>query len=36
MTPEAAQQHLLERRPHINPRIYERKVVQEFVADLKK
>lgn len=36
MTPKAAQQHLLERRPHINPRIYERRVVQEFVADLNK
>jgi len=36
MSPEAAQKHLLERRPHINPQIYERKVVQEFVADMKK
>lgn len=34
MTPEAAQQYLLQKRPHINPLIYERKVVKEFVADL--
>lgn len=32
MTPQAAQQYLLEKRPHINPLIYERAVVKEFVA----
>ena len=32
MTPQAAQQYLLEKRPHINPLIYEREVVKEFVA----
>lgn len=35
MTPTAAQQYLLEKRPHINPLIYERKVVQDFVSKLK-
>lgn len=33
MTPEEAQQYLLKKRPHINPLIYERKVVKDFVAD---
>jgi atypical dual specificity phosphatase len=36
MTPQAAQQHLLEKRPHINPLIYERAVVKDFVAKLQK
>jgi atypical dual specificity phosphatase len=35
MTPAAAQQYLLEKRPHINPLIHERKVVQDFVSKLK-
>jgi atypical dual specificity phosphatase len=36
MTAEEAQQYLLEKRPHINPLIYQRKVVKDFVADLEK
>lgn len=34
MSPEAAQNFLLEKRPHINPLIYQRQVVTEFVADI--
>jgi atypical dual specificity phosphatase len=34
MTPELAQQRLLEVRPHVHPEIYLRKVVQEFVKTL--
>lgn len=35
MTPEAAQQHLLASRPHINPRVYQRPVIQELYRKLK-
>jgi atypical dual specificity phosphatase len=34
MSPEQAQQYLLNHRPHVNPRLTERSVVKEFVADL--
>lgn len=34
MSPEQAQQHLLNCRPHVNPRLTERPVVQQFAADL--
>ncbi len=34
MTPQAAQALLLEKRPHINPRLTQRPVVQQFVAEL--
>lgn len=34
MTAESAQAYLLTKRPHINPRIYERKVVIDFVKSL--
>ena len=34
MTVEGAQKLLLEKRPHINPRLGERPVVQQFVAEL--
>jgi len=30
MTPRAAQDLLLQKRPHVNPRLLERKVVQQF------
>ena len=32
LTPEAAQQLLLARRPHVNPRVAQRPVVREFAA----
>ncbi len=32
MTPEQAQQHLLSKRPHVNPRLLQRPVVQEYLA----
>jgi atypical dual specificity phosphatase len=32
MSPEQAQQHLLDHRPHVNPRLTERSVVKEFVT----
>lgn len=34
MTPAAAQELLLEKRPHVHPRLTERAVVQQFVAAL--
>jgi atypical dual specificity phosphatase len=34
MTPEAAQQHLLKARPHVNPRIHLRPVIQELYRKL--
>lgn len=34
LTPAAAQQLLLEKRPHVHPRLTERAVVQQFVAAL--
>ncbi len=34
MSPAAAQHHLLKARPHVNPKIFERPVVQKFVAAL--
>lgn len=34
LSPEDAQKRLLESRPHINPRLTERPVVQEFYAEL--
>ena len=35
MTAEAAQQHLLDARPHVNPQLPSRQVVQDFAATLK-
>lgn len=32
MTPEAAQQHLLQRRPHVNKKLYLRPVVRMYYA----
>ncbi|MEO1528803.1 MAG: dual specificity protein phosphatase family protein [Planctomycetota bacterium] len=34
MTIDGAQQHLIRSRPHVNPRLAERPVVQEFVSAL--
>jgi len=34
MTPAAAQAFLLEKRPHVNPRLTDRPVVQEFLRSL--
>ncbi len=34
MTPEAAQKLLLERRPHANPRVYKRPVIQQLFGKL--
>jgi atypical dual specificity phosphatase len=34
MSPEQAQQYLLDHRPHVNPRLTERSVVKEFVIAL--
>ena len=36
LTPQQAQQLLLESRPHVNPRVYQRPVVEAFVRDLEK
>lgn len=35
MTPEAAQLHLLAQRPHVNPRVHLRPVIQELYRKLK-
>lgn len=35
MTPEAAQLHMIKARPHINPRIHLRPVIEELYSDLK-
>jgi atypical dual specificity phosphatase len=35
MTPEAAQEHLLEARPHVNAKVYLRPVIQELYRKLK-
>jgi atypical dual specificity phosphatase len=35
MTPEQAQAHLLERRPHVNRHLLQREVVQQYVQGLR-